>query len=377
VKLGTLLMRDGVITRAQLEAALRAQVLFGGKLGTNLVELGHLSLDRLSEYLERTLEVPAAASSWFAAADPAAGATLDGATAWRLAAFPLCFEDGSGGARRLAVAVVEATDRRVVSALESATGLPVHAYVAPELVIAEYLERRYPESAPPMRAGRRRFASSELEPVAAPAPAPAVRLPRVLAPVVPRTVAAPPPRRAGPRTRVTKPVRAPSRRLRPAAAIGPVVSLGDCLRRLRAARSRDEIADHLIGFAGGRLEAAVLFLVKDQRALGWKGFGAGAAVDHLVLPLAPPSPLARPFQERRAWRGALPPARVPPELCRAVPAGETLIAPVLLGGEVVNLLYGSGPALDDGTADAVLGVIQAAGEAYARLIRAALPRSRS
>ena len=39
MRLGTMLLRDAVITLTQLEQALRAQVLTGGRLGTNLVEL--------------------------------------------------------------------------------------------------------------------------------------------------------------------------------------------------------------------------------------------------------------------------------------------------------------------------------------------------
>ena len=42
-KLGDLLLKEGVITNAQLEEALKCQVIFGGKLGTNLIEMGAAS----------------------------------------------------------------------------------------------------------------------------------------------------------------------------------------------------------------------------------------------------------------------------------------------------------------------------------------------
>jgi hypothetical protein len=45
MKLGTLLLRNAAIGLAQLEAALRNQVLYGGRLGTNLVELGFIDLE--------------------------------------------------------------------------------------------------------------------------------------------------------------------------------------------------------------------------------------------------------------------------------------------------------------------------------------------
>ena len=48
MKLGTLLLRNAAIGLAQLEAALRNQVLYGGRLGTNLVELGFIDLEMLT-----------------------------------------------------------------------------------------------------------------------------------------------------------------------------------------------------------------------------------------------------------------------------------------------------------------------------------------
>ena len=39
-KLGELLVASGLLTADQVEQALRAQVLWGGRLGTNLIELG-------------------------------------------------------------------------------------------------------------------------------------------------------------------------------------------------------------------------------------------------------------------------------------------------------------------------------------------------
>src|SRR5215213_5421781 len=68
MKLGTILLRDAVISLTQLEEALRAQVLTGGRLGTNLVELDFIDVDRLGHYLSRILDVPVATAERFAAA---------------------------------------------------------------------------------------------------------------------------------------------------------------------------------------------------------------------------------------------------------------------------------------------------------------------
>src|SRR5690606_14748436 len=89
MKLGTLLLRNAVITLSQLEEALRAQVLFGGRLGTNLVELGFIDLNSLGVALARILGVPLATQERFEAAPPAAVALFTAKEAEAWLAFPL------------------------------------------------------------------------------------------------------------------------------------------------------------------------------------------------------------------------------------------------------------------------------------------------
>ena len=49
VSIGELLL-DAGLTRDQLEEADRSQTVYGGRLGTNLVETGYLGLDELAEH---------------------------------------------------------------------------------------------------------------------------------------------------------------------------------------------------------------------------------------------------------------------------------------------------------------------------------------
>ncbi|MBI3392855.1 MAG: general secretion pathway protein GspE, partial [Nitrospirae bacterium] len=45
MKFGTLLAREKVITPEQLEDALKNQVVYGGRLGTILLTLGHIDIE--------------------------------------------------------------------------------------------------------------------------------------------------------------------------------------------------------------------------------------------------------------------------------------------------------------------------------------------
>ena len=54
-RLGELLTSARLIESGQVERALRAQVMWGARLGTNLVELGAIDLETLTRALEQLL----------------------------------------------------------------------------------------------------------------------------------------------------------------------------------------------------------------------------------------------------------------------------------------------------------------------------------
>lgn len=58
MKLGELLVAKGLLSREQLLAALQAQSQFGGRLGTNLVEMGFVNEHQLARVLSEQLEIP-------------------------------------------------------------------------------------------------------------------------------------------------------------------------------------------------------------------------------------------------------------------------------------------------------------------------------
>ena len=53
------ILRDrGVVTERQLQEAIQHQVLYGGRIGTNLYELGFITEERLQEGLAKAHGVP-------------------------------------------------------------------------------------------------------------------------------------------------------------------------------------------------------------------------------------------------------------------------------------------------------------------------------
>ena len=53
-----MLLNAQLINREQFEEALRNRVLYGGKIGTSLIELGYVSEEDLARFLSRKLGVP-------------------------------------------------------------------------------------------------------------------------------------------------------------------------------------------------------------------------------------------------------------------------------------------------------------------------------
>jgi hypothetical protein len=88
-RLGELLVASGLLTTEQIEQALRAQVMWGARLGTNLIELGFLDLDQLSTALGQQHGLPAALARHFEKVDRELQQLLSPDVAHKLTCVPL------------------------------------------------------------------------------------------------------------------------------------------------------------------------------------------------------------------------------------------------------------------------------------------------
>src|SRR3954463_15586046 len=141
MKLGTLLLRNAAIGLTQLEAALRNQVLYGGRLGTNLGELGCIDLELLAASLAELSGFPIATPTLLDQADPALIEKLGADDAHRLRAIPLGYVgEGTGS---VAVGRVVPTDAETVAHLARRLDASIVPYVVPELRALYYLEKLF------------------------------------------------------------------------------------------------------------------------------------------------------------------------------------------------------------------------------------------
>lgn len=362
MKLGTLLLRNAAIGLSQLEGALRNQVLYGGRLGTNLVELGFIDLELLSAYLAELTGLPIATPTLLDDATPHLLARLGADDAHRLRAIPLGYL--GEGTDTVAVAFADPSDTAAIGHVAARLGARVAPYVVPELRALYYLEKHFglPRRARFLRPAQPR-GEGEGEERRRSQPAHGMAMP-------PSFTLEPRRKRAS-----TTPGAAPG--------VPIAVSFEAACGRIDTAPHRERIAEVFVDYARGRCDALVVFLIRDGNALGWRGFVAPPAVpkapiEELSLPLGGASSLQSAHDAGQPFAGPPPATARPTEhrlwdaLGSADPAA-VVVVPILVKQRVVNLVYAhtlAGPAPPE-LADELIELATRAQTSYLRLIRQA------
>jgi hypothetical protein len=142
-RLGELLTSTRLIEPDKVEQALRAQVVWGGRLGTNLIELGCIDLDGLSRALGRQRALPAALARHFDKADAELQKKLPPELARQWSVVPLL---RVGPEQKIAIAALDPLPAEALVAIADAFKCAASALVvsvAAEMRVRYHLERVY------------------------------------------------------------------------------------------------------------------------------------------------------------------------------------------------------------------------------------------
>lgn len=284
-RLGELLLEEKLVTKDQLEEALETQVVHGGRVGTNLVELGFLKEGDLARVLGRQHNLPFASGEMVP--DPAALAIAEREFYDDHDVMPMRVD-----ATRLTVAVMGPDQIQGIDALGFRAGKRVVAVVIPEFRMHQLL-RAHCKAFRPMRPidmntlrpSKRRgdgepkpgevgdlineddfaklYASAvegeedvlegavvEDEPIAAPGLPAAPRAPRPPAGPAPVGVASSEPEL-------------------------PALTFPEAQKQLQQSSDREDIARTVLQFAKSKFLRALLLNVQGDLVTGWHGMGQG------------------------------------------------------------------------------------------------------
>lgn len=375
---GTYLLKQGVCSRELLEHATRHTTVYGGRLGTNLVELGAVDIDELEHHLAEFLGVPRAPARWVEAPDGDALAAVPRELVQKLRVLPLCLEG-----RLLHVAMCDPRDSLQRDELGRATGFGIQPYVISDLRLSALLEHHYgipgelriaedPDLAP---SSPRETEPSALEPEGEElideesferlhADWQLSSTGRHAAPEVPaETTPQAPAAASGQETREE------------AGGASAAQSDPSALEaELLHAPDRDAVARAALRLARIHADAAALFMVRGRFVSGFRGDGDAVPeiIGGVMVPVDLESVLTRAAASGESCR-ASPDTGTDRSILRALGregVREVLVQPIRIQRHLVNLLYadaGPGPIAETSAA-ALSTLCELISRAYARLV---------
>jgi MshEN domain len=137
-KIGEILISERFLTRKQLEEALKCQVIFGGRLGTNLVEMGIVEELDLLKCLSKQMEMPYVSIEKLMSVPPEVIKLIPQEIAEEYKIIPLMLEK-----KRLTVAMWDPSDLSSIDAISFITGYIIMPVVCSELRLILALEQYY------------------------------------------------------------------------------------------------------------------------------------------------------------------------------------------------------------------------------------------
>jgi hypothetical protein len=141
--LSALLVEERVVSFRQMDAAVQRQRTLGGRIGTALLELGHIDERHFREYLARVKGIPALEPEMVARVPASALRRMSRAQVKQFGALPF------GDAGELQVGVVDILEGDALDELVELVRMPVRQYIVPEFRFWELIGHFHGAEVPP------------------------------------------------------------------------------------------------------------------------------------------------------------------------------------------------------------------------------------
>jgi hypothetical protein len=322
-----MLLQGGRIDREQFDEALKNRVLYGGKIGASLIELGYLDEEELARFLSRKLTVPYVGAEQLLSIPPEVIDLVPAAIACKYRVIPLKREK-----KRLQLVMADPADLAAIDEISFITGFVVQPLIAPEFRLLQALGVHYQ-----------------------------LQVDERTRQVIARIASQPPPEKH------TSPETLSSLRELPApeeleeaevveesgwSELLARYSIDQISRELAKAEDRETIADILMHYLGEEFERGALFIVRGDAVSGWRAVRGGREIDgfqNLCVPLTRSSVLKTVTEGRSYYLGPIADTPLDGRLLAALggdrPAA-VLLVPLLVAGRVVNIMLMEGGQTD-------------------------------
>ncbi len=137
-KLGQFLLKYRKVTEKELASALERQVIMGGRLGTNLIELGYITEKELTDFLGKRLHLPSVTSEALDNIPAEVIKLIPHEMAEKYKIVPIKKEKNT-----LHIVMLDPTDLEAINEISFITSLMIKPYVASEARIRHALEKYY------------------------------------------------------------------------------------------------------------------------------------------------------------------------------------------------------------------------------------------
>ncbi len=354
-KLGELLIKKNLLNQAQLEEALQAQVIFGGKLGTVLIEMGLITEDILAEILGQLINIPCAKPGQLQNIPDNVIKIISPELAEKHKVMPV-----SVIGKKLTLAMADPRNLQSIDEISFRTGYIVMPILALEVRLVFALENYYGIKrtmryiAPPKQVREELNQLHVLE--TADGPIEARDTDEELGTL-------------GSEHIYEKPTAEPAQ---PAEAPGVVedeieelgdddlieeledeeITLATTAQTLIGITDRNDVADAVIAYLGANYSRAALFMVVAGQVTGWRSAKGGQPIpgfEQFQLPLSEPSVLKTAVESNSFFLGPVPQSGANLALTTFLgkPAPQSaLLMPMSMLGRVVGLIYVDDPKAD-------------------------------
>jgi len=397
---GHYLIEHGAITKDQFEEATQSRVVFGGRLGTNLAELGYMRIEDIGRHLAKHLELPLAPEEWLSNPSDAARDAVSIELVEKHNVLPMHIEK-----RALHLAMLDPRDPAQIDEIAFVTGLRIVSYVLPEVQLLAMLEHHYglrrevryinlgKEAAAGLTKKGKAAAEGpskkppELNPDAAENMAPLADTQDLIdeesfqslhANSGPNASNAQSQATAVPAAEVPEMDIAELERPEPPADAAPELAEGSIAAlevELVLASDRDAVSEVALRIARRYTEAAAIFIVRGGIISGFRGDGVAISeqIAGILLPTESDCEITAPANTKNIFRGRPSEGGLNTTLLASLQrtdAREVTVFPILIRNQVVNLLYtdsGQNPLGETGFA-ALSALADLISHAYERLI---------